>query len=75
MMIILINSSVDNLIINLIVGSTAVMFLYKWAKNRLKTDNYKSSSLVSDEIENRLNNYTFKFENNDLATKPKAGGN
>jgi hypothetical protein len=70
MTIILLNSSIDNFIINLIVGSTAVMFLFKWAKNKLKTKNCKPSSLMSDEIENRFDNYTFKFENNNLTTKP-----
>ncbi len=70
MTIILLNSSVDNFIINLIVGSTAAMFIFKWVKHRLKTKNYNLPSLFSDEVENRFNNYTFNFENNSLKTKP-----
>lgn len=70
MKIILLNSSVDDFIITLIVGTTAFMFLMKWVIHRLKTKKYNLPSLLSDEVENRFNNYTLNFEDNTLDNKP-----
>jgi len=63
-MYILLNSDIDNFIIYSIVGTTALMFVVKWAKNKLESRKPLISSFLENEIEDHLDAYTFNFQNN-----------
>lgn len=69
MEILLLNSDVDNFIITLIVGVTALIFILKWAKDKLESRKPLLTKFLDEEIDGQLDNYTLSFENNELNVK------
>ena len=62
MIIIVINSDVDNFIINTIVLVTAIMFYLGWVRNKIKSVKNSKSLILTNNFKPNLNNYTFNFD-------------
>ena len=62
MIILVINSDVDNFIINTIVLVTAIMFYLVWVRNKIKSMKNSKSLILTNNFKPNLNNYTFNFD-------------
>ncbi|WP_296382229.1 hypothetical protein [Winogradskyella sp.] len=63
MKVIVFYSDLDDFIVTCIVAITAIVFLFSWAKNKLKFQKGNSNYLFeNEEIETDLSHYSLNFE-------------
>ncbi|MFP4845166.1 hypothetical protein [Winogradskyella sp. PE311] len=69
MIILIVNSDLDNSIITCFVAVIASMFLIKGLKQKLKSIKFSIHSFQNDDLKNHISNYALNFENNIVVIK------